>query len=490
MLRDVCAVRHDHAVSSFGAIIQSMGESGMRLLSPCERIAAIADPGGGASVDDALSAPRPSPHLARWGIAAQDDDGIALARATMFGAPVMIAAQDERFLGGSTGANHADALRGLFERARDERPAAVILLMASGGVRLYEANPAALALARALAALLDLRVAGVRVLAIGVGDVFGGASVLACAADRIALVAGTKLGLSGPRVIEMAHGRGELDASDATAVNALFGAEARAAAGEVDLVADDREVIRAWIGAGLRDERGFAERVHSSQARLSERWADRAKRADPGTPRDDAETPPPLANLYADAHSVDSGNALWRVNNRPVWITRPCSPRTFGPREAHALDAALLAQFADDGPRDGETVILVEDSPGHEATAAAEALCVSQFLAQHAAVLTLLRARGVRLVGLLAGTGHSAAFFSNALQAPRVYALQGARVVAMEPPAIARVTRLDPAKLDALIEDDPALGHPVRNFSAWGGIAQVLPDADRDRLLALASGSP
>ena len=459
----------------------------LRRLAPVDRIAAIADPGTIACVDDALSAPRPSPHLARWGIAAQDDDGIALARATMFGAPVMIAAQDERFLGGSAGANHADALRGLLERARDERPAAVILLMASGGVRLYEANPAELALARALAALLDLRVAGVRMLAIGVGDVFGGASVLASAADRIALVPGTKFGLSGPRVIEMAHGRGELDASDAAAVNALFGAEARAAAGEMDLVADDPDVIRAWIGAGMRDERPFAQRIHEMQARLADRWVHRAKPAAPGTPRDDARTPPPLKSLYADARPTDADNWLWRVNDRPIWITRPCSPRTFGPREAHALDAALLAQFSGEGPCDGASVILTEDSPGHEATAAAEALCVSQYLAQHAGVLALLRARGVRLVGLLAGTGHSAAFFSNALQAPRVYALQEARVVAMEPPAIARVTRLAPAQLAALIEDDPALGHPVRNFATWDGITEILSEPDRERMLSPVS---
>jgi hypothetical protein len=233
----------------------------------------------------------------------------------------------------------------------------------------------------------------------------------------------------------------------------------------------------------MRDERPFAQRIHEGQARLADRWVHRVQPAAPGAPRDDAETPPPLAALYADARPMDADNWLWRVNDRPIWITRPCSPRTFGPREAHALDAALLAQFAGDRRRDGASVILTEDSPGHEATAAAEALCVSQYLAQHAGVLALLRARGVRLVGLLAGTGHSAAFFSNALQASRVYALQEARVVAMEPPAIARVTRLAPAQLAALIEDDPALGHPVRNFAAWGGIAEVLPTVDRGRLL-------
>ena len=362
----------------------------LRPLAPKERIAALADAGSVASVDAALAAPRPSPHLSRWAIAAQDDDGVVLARATVDGAPVMIAAQDERFLGGSAGANHADALRELFERARNERPAAVILLMASGGVRLYEANPAERALARALAALLDLRVAGVRVLALGVGDVFGGASVLACAADRIALVPGMKFGLSGPRVIEMAHGRGELDATDATAVTALFGAEVRAAAGAADLVADDRDVIRAWIGAGMRDARTFEERVCAMQARLADRWAQRRARADPDPPPDEAQPPRPLEAIYADARSVDPANSLWRSNDRPVWITRPIPLRTFGPGEAHVLDAALLAQIAGDRRQEEAVVILVEDSPGHEATAAAEALCVSQFLAQHAAVLLSL----------------------------------------------------------------------------------------------------
>jgi biotin-independent malonate decarboxylase gamma subunit len=158
-----------------------------------------------------------------------------------------------------------------------------------------------------------------------------------------------------------------------------------------------------------------------------------------------------------------------------------------GPSEAHALDAMLLAHVADRAERERATVFLIGDSLGHEATAAAESLCVSQYLAQHAAVLALLRARGVRLIGLLTGTGHSAAFFSNALQAPHVYALAGARVVAMEPAAIARVTRVDVAELAARIESDPLVGHPVRHFAAWGGIAEILPAVNPDRLLALAA---
>ncbi len=114
----------------------------LRARSADERVAAIADPGTVAPVNDLLAAPRRSPHLASWRIRAQDNDGVVTARATIDGAPILIAAQDERFLGGSAGANHADALRALFHAARRERPAAVVLLVASGGVRLHGAPPA------------------------------------------------------------------------------------------------------------------------------------------------------------------------------------------------------------------------------------------------------------------------------------------------------------------------------------------------------------
>ena len=463
----------------------------LRTLSPRRRINAIADPGSVAPVDDALSAPRPSPHLARWGIEAQDDDGIVIVRATLRGAPVLVAAQDERFLGGSAGARHADALRGVVERAHAERPAAVLLLAASGGVRLHEANPAELALARALAALVDLRASGVRVLGLVVADVFGGASVVACAADRIAMLPGTRLGLSGPKVIEMAVGRGEFDAGDAAAVAALFDAQARADAGQVEQVADDAKAVREWVARNCAGGSSFATDIKTAQVRLGERLrghrfegtGNEAHRIAAAPSAPDSRL---LSPIYAEAKHVDPRGWLWRFPETAVWLTRACAGGTFGPHEAHALDAALLGHLAGGKEREDATLFIVSDSTGHEATPAAEALCVSQYLAQHAAVLALLRSRGVRTVGLLAGVGHSAAFFVTALQAPRVHALAGARVVAMEPGTIAKVTGLDPAQLAAAIQDDPLVGHPVRHFAAWGGIASILHETSRAGLLALA----
>jgi biotin-independent malonate decarboxylase gamma subunit len=203
-----------------------------------------------------------------------------------------------------------------------------------------------------------------------------------------------------------------------------------------------------------------------------------------------APLPRRLASLYANANAVDRVGWLWRMADHPVWLSRPFGVGTFGPREAHGLDAALLAHLADGTAETPRTVFLVGDSYGHETSREAESLCVSQYLAQHAAVVALLRTRGVRVRGLLTGIGHSAAFFANALQAQEVYALESSRVVAMEPAAIARVTRLPVGEVAALLENDPLLGQPVRQFARWGGIDEILPDAARERLLALAAREP
>lgn len=434
----------------------------LRDAEPSSRIALLADPD---SVD-AFPPAGASAHLARFGITPRADDGIVIARAELAGAPILVAAQDERYLAGSVGERHGDALRTMFEAARRERPHAIVLLLASGGVRLHEANVAELALARALSSLLDARIAGIPVVAIAVGHVFGGTSVLACAADRLALLPGTRFGLSGPKVVESVHGKWQLDAEDARDVDAVFGASARNTAGVAELLADDADAIRAWLARAARERDDFDTAVRAAHAQLARRV------------ENDVTHSPPFDPLpcFDGAAPVDNAGRLWR--GRRCWLTRPNPGGTIGPADIHALDAALLAHVARDTAGPGQTVVLVEDSAGHAVSRAVEMKLVSQYLAHHACVLALLRARGARLVGLLAGIGHSAAFFVNALQAQALYALASSRVVAMEPSAIARVTGIAAADL---IENDPLLGQPVRHLAALGG-ATIIGEASLEAL--------
>ena len=429
----------------------------LRPLRPLARIAALADAGSVTALEGA----RPSPWLARFGIGAQADDGVATAALSLDGMAVLAAAQDERFVGGSIGARHGEALERLFRRAIDDRSPAVILLMASGGVRLYEANAAELAAGRALRALLDARAAGVAVVAVGIGDVFGGASVVACAATALAMVPAARIGLSGPRVIETARGRGELDASDAAAVDALFGARTRAASGDVALVDDDAAAVRAWLVQAIRGVAPFETQVLAAHASLAARL--------PSSLAPFAR--PALFAGRGDVDAADATGRVWRVDG--TLVTAPFTGRAFDGASVHALDDALLAAFAEGGPQ--QPIVVTEDSTGHDVSRAAEARFDSRLLAHHASVLAYLRQRGATLTGLLCGNAQGAAFFANALQAPRLIAAADARVVAMDPAAIARVTGHDVA---ALVEDDPLLGHPVRHFAAQGGVAQVFGPVD------------
>ena len=405
----------------------------------------------------------PSPHVARWGIAPAADDGVVCARLAIAGARVLAAAQDARFLGGSIGANHGAALQRLFLRALDERPDVVVLFIDSGGVRLHEANAAELALARALRALFDVRRAGVATLAIVTGAAFGGASVLASACEYLRFLPHARFGLSGPGVVETAHGKAELDAEDPAAVAALFGAPARVAAGIGALVDADENSLRGAIRLAAQDTEPFGRTtLETWDAKLAMRLAAAGLVPAP------AMHAPATLPMWPDATAVDSTGWLWRIRRSDVHVLRPLAPLAFTP----AVAVAIAAAFDDDLPP-GAPLVVVEDSPGHAATRAAEALGVSEYLAAHAARLVLLQQEGGTVLGLLAGCGHSAAFFVNALQASTLDALAGARIEAMAPDAIARVTRLPATALAALIEGDALMGQPVRHLEALGGVARM-----------------
>lgn len=428
-------------------------------LDPTSRLDALADPASLAWLPVAGA----SPYLARRGITPAPDDGIVRAHFRIAGKRVLAAAQDARFLSGSVGANHGAALRDLFQRALAQRPAAVVLLIDSGGVRLHEANAAELALAQALRALFDLRCAGIATAAFVIGNAFGGASVLVAACASMHLLPQTQFGLSGPRVIETAHGKAELDADDDVAVAALYGAQARVTAGIGALIADDATAIRNAVEDAIATSAVF-------DGDALERWdrALAARLARAGLAPAIAPDAPPAWPCFDDAEPVDPARWLWRTHGRDLYLLRPLTNHPFDPAAAVAIANALRSSL----PREASLVI-VEDSPGHAARRAAEAIGVADYLAAHAGRLALLRQQGHALFGLLVGVGHSAAFFVNALQASVLDAVRDARVEAMSANAIARVLHIPANELATLIEDDPMLGQPVRHLQALGGVAHV-----------------
>ena len=195
-----------------------------------------------------------SPHLAQLGVPSSFDDGVAIGRATLAGRPVFVAAQEGEFMGGGVGEVHGAKIVGLLRRALRDRPAAVLLLAESGGVRLHEANAGLIAVSEVMRALLDVRAAGIAVVVLigGANGCFGGMGIVARCADHVVMSDIGRLAMSGPEVIEASHGVDEFDARDRALVWRTTGGKHRWLTGDCDvLVEDDVAAFRAAAIDGL-----------------------------------------------------------------------------------------------------------------------------------------------------------------------------------------------------------------------------------------------
>ncbi|RMR06024.1 Malonate decarboxylase subunit beta [Pseudomonas savastanoi pv. glycinea] len=234
-----------------------------------------------------------SPWLIKQGIVAQADDGVIVAKGTVGGLPVVIAAIEGAFQGGSMGevggAKMAGALELAAEDNRNGIPTAAILLLETGGVRLQEANLGLAAIAEIHAAIVDLRqyqpVIGVVAGSVGC---FGGMSIAAGLCSYLLVTQEARLGLNGPQVIEQEAGIEEYDSRDRPFIWSLTGGEQRYASHLVDgFAADDvqaiREQVTGWISLGVpvQERSSQYETFLHRLARL-----DTASQIDPQTVRD------------------------------------------------------------------------------------------------------------------------------------------------------------------------------------------------------------
>jgi malonate decarboxylase beta subunit len=219
-----------------------------------------------------------SPHLAALDTVAAFDDGIAVGAARLGGKPILIAAQEGGFMGGAVGEAHGAKLVGLFGRALDERPAAVVLLLESGGVRLHEANAGLIAVSEIMRAVLAVRAAAIPVIVLdgGAFGCFGGMGIVARLSDAVVMSEEGRLGLSGPEVIETVAGVEEFDSRDRALVWRTVGGKHRYLLGEAAaLVPDTTAAFRAATLAlieQLTPDMSLAA-LEAEHARLADRLA-------------------------------------------------------------------------------------------------------------------------------------------------------------------------------------------------------------------------
>lgn len=240
------------------------------------RVAAVLDTG---SFRELLppDVSRPSPHLAVLDIPGAFDDGVIVGSGVFGGRPVLIIAQEGQFMGGAVGEIHGAKIVGLLRRAVLEKPAAVIFMVDSGGVRLHEANAGLIAISEIMRAVLDTRAAGVPVIALVGGScgAFGGMGIVSRLCSAIVMSEEGRLALSGPEVIETVAGVEEFDAKDRALVWRVTGGKHRYLTGDcAELVEDDAASFRQGaidLLAGWTEASPSSADLRAEQARLTSR---------------------------------------------------------------------------------------------------------------------------------------------------------------------------------------------------------------------------
>jgi malonate decarboxylase beta subunit len=202
-----------------------------------------------------------SPHLRLFDLPEEFDDGIIVGRGTLDGAPVFVAAQEGRFMGGAFGEVHAAKLTGLVRAARDLKTIPMLLLLDTGGVRLQEANAGELAVAEIMRAIVEARTAGLNIIGLigGRAGCYGGGGLIAGCCTALVVSEQGRIAVSGPEVIETNRGVEEFDSRDRALVWRTMGGKHRRLPGGAEV----------FVGPAVKDFRNAAKSLLSREASFS-----------------------------------------------------------------------------------------------------------------------------------------------------------------------------------------------------------------------------
>jgi malonate decarboxylase beta subunit len=484
-----------------------------------------------------------SPHLALLGVPSAFDDGVIVGSGLLAGQHILIAAQEGEFMGGGVGEVHGAKLVGLFQRALMHKPAAVIVLAESGGVRLHEANAGLIAVSEVMRALLAVRVAGIPVLMLigGSNGCFGGMGLIARCADWLVMSDMGRLAMSGPEVIESSNGVEEFDSRDRALVWRTTGGKHRYLMGDCDVLVEDDvaafrdaalaalthnkplslatmqaehavltdrlnsfgdcpDALDIWLRGGVAHPDKVADLEAEAMQDLKQSFHTPTRsKFDPLSPQppaitadagQHAETPAAaalnalLAELFGADHQVtvagDLIHGTAQVQGAPVTVVGSTNHAAIGVELALAQAGAVLACVRQ---TPGQVIVLLVDTQGQRLRHRDELLGINRYMAHMGCCIELARQQGHRVIGLVYDQALSGGFITSGLIADACYALPKAEIRVMRLPAMARVTKIDEARLAELSKTNPVFAPGVENFVAMGGI-QALWSGDLQACLA------
>ena len=352
--------------------------------------------------------------------------GLRLADARVDGRAVLAVATDPALDKGVLGVAECADLRRIVGLARDTgKP--LVLLIDSAGARLDDGLPIQGALRALMADLLDAGLAGLPMIALLGRNVFGGASMLAFAADRRCYAADTVLAMSGPRVLESAGG------GPVATVRAAISGLSRCRHGGAEHLLEDAlpayaAALRDWV-AGL-PAGPLPDALDDERRMLRERLGE--------------DAPPPTVRLR-----IDPGNeAPNGIQDGTRNGTLTCTGRAYV-GAADALKFAALVDEADEVNEADEAGLPLElliDCAGHSLDMGDETLILSQYLVHLARTLRRRVHRGQEVRLRIAGEISGGIYIATAGAASSVVIAPGGSVRTLPQTSLASIlTRPDAA---------------------------------------------
>ena len=198
-----------------------------------------------------------------------------------------------------------------------------------------------------------------------------------------------------------------------------------------------------------------------------------------------------LVALFGTTHHVTHEGELLsgyaEVAGRTVTVVGTTDHAPIGVELALA-QARVVLEAVREHP--GRPIVLLVDTQGQRLRHRDELLGINRYMAHLGCCIELARRQGHRVVGLVYDQALSGGFITSGLIADACYALPEAEIRVMRLPAMARVTKIDEARLAELSQSNPVFAPGVKNFVAMGGIRALWTGDLQTQLIAALDNSP
>lgn len=183
-----------------------------------------------------------------------------------------------------------------------------------------------------------------------------------------------------------------------------------------------------------------------------------------------------VAQLFGDKHHIQLDGDLFsgsaQFDGTTVSVIGTTHHAAIGVALALAQARRVLDAVAQ---HPGRPLLLLIDTQGQQLRRRDELLGINRAMAHLGCCIDLARRSGHPVIALVYDQALSGGFITSGLIADACYALPEAQIRVMRIPAMARVTKISEARLEALSIDNPVFAPGVQNYVAMGGVRAVWP---------------